>query len=246
MTDFGGSISWNTQPNCRVLWWVSIHNRSPCSLVMLILLQHSHCTLVTILFRPVAGLFVNLAMRIRALFTKSASIFWLVEQALWRMPLFTEWSGASSFDPLRWSLHGNRAIFPLGLLPLGILVLDAFFTLCCVEDLGEEFGCVDFARLFISCRKLQLSPYEHCQLAFHCQQSPRLLCSRCFILGFLTTAPVSKFTFLASKIIHSQILLDTSFYHCLQSVIIRSSFLLMNLHVVQFQYGLEFLRRSYS
>ena len=30
------------------------------------------------------------------------------------------------------------------------------------------------------------------------------------------------------------------FQHCLHSVIIRSSFLLMNLHVVQFQYGLEF------
>ena len=48
------------------------------------------------------------------------------------------------------------------------------------------------------------------------------------------------------KILHSQILLDTSFYHCLQSVIIRSSLLLMNLHIVQFQYGLEFLRLSYS
>ena len=44
------------------------------------------------------------------------------------------------------------------------------------------------------------------------------------------------------KILHSQILLDTSFYHCLQSVMIRSFFLLMNLQVIQFQYGLEFLR----
>ena len=48
------------------------------------------------------------------------------------------------------------------------------------------------------------------------------------------------------KNLHSQILLDTSSYHCLQSVIIKSSFLLMNLHIVQFQYGLEFLRLSYS
>ena len=76
-------------------------------------------------------------------------------------------------------------------LPPGLLVLDAFFTLCCVEDLGQGFGCVDFARLFISCRKLQLSPFEHCPLAFHCQQSPRLLCSRCFVPWFLTTAFVS-------------------------------------------------------
>ena len=143
-------------------------------------------------------------------------------------------------------MHGSRAIFPLGLLPPGLLVLDAFFTFCCVEDPGEGFGCVDFARLFISCRKLQLSPFEHCPLAFHCQQSPELLCSRYFILGFLTMALVSKFPFLASKILHSRILLDTSFYHRLQSVIIRFGFLLMNLHIVQFQYGLEFLRLSCS
>ena len=48
------------------------------------------------------------------------------------------------------------------------------------------------------------------------------------------------------KVLLSQNLLDTSFYHRLQSVIIRSYFLLMNLQVVQFQYGLEFLRLSYS
>ena len=62
------------------------------------------------------------------------------------MPFFTEWSCASS-------LLGHRNILPLGLFPLGLLVLDAFLTLCCVEDPGEGFGCVDFARLSISCRK---------------------------------------------------------------------------------------------
>ena len=48
------------------------------------------------------------------------------------------------------------------------------------------------------------------------------------------------------KILSSKILLDTSSHHCLQSVIIKSSFLQMNLLVIQFQYGLEFLRLSYS
>ena len=48
-----------------------------------------------------------------------------------------------------------------------------------------------------------------------------------------------------AKILISFFLLDI-FYHCLQSVIIWSSFLLMNLHKEQFQYGLEFLRLSYS
>ena len=29
--------------------------------------------------------------------------------------------------------------------------------------------------------KLQLSPLEHCPLNSHCQQSPRVLCTRCFV-----------------------------------------------------------------
>ena len=41
---------------------------------------------------------------------------------------------------------------------------------------------VHIARLLISCRKLHLSPSEHCPFASHCQQSPRFLCSRCFTL----------------------------------------------------------------
>ena len=78
-------------------------------------LQHSHCTLVTILFVPFARLFFNLTVCIRALLPKSASILGLVEQAYWRVPLFTEWSGASSIVE---SLQGHRDILPLGLLPL--------------------------------------------------------------------------------------------------------------------------------
>ena len=51
-----------------------------------------------ILVGPFAWLFTNLAVCVGTLFPKSASIFGLVEQALWRMPFFTEWSGASSFE----------------------------------------------------------------------------------------------------------------------------------------------------
>ena len=138
-------------------------------------IQHSHCTFVTILFRPFARLFVNLAMSIRALFLKSVSILGLAEQTFWEMP-FSQ-NGLVQV-PFKNSLHGSRTIFPLGLLPLGLLVLDAFPSFCRVEELGEGFGCVDFARL---CQKLQLSPFEHCPLVFHCQQSPRVLCPRCFV-----------------------------------------------------------------
>ena len=38
-----------------------------------------------------------------------------------------------------------------------------------------------FSRLFISWRKLQLSLFTHCPLVSQCQQSPRILCTRCFV-----------------------------------------------------------------
>ena len=61
--DFSGTISWNTQPNSRVIFKI------PTALF------------VTILWRPFARLLMNLAVCIRALFTKPASIFGLAEKA---------------------------------------------------------------------------------------------------------------------------------------------------------------------
>ena len=62
-----------------------------------------------------------------------------------------------------------------------------------------EFDGVTFPRLLISWRKLQLSPFTHCPLVSHCQQSPRILCTRYFVPWFLTTAFFSKFPFLIPK-----------------------------------------------
>ena len=102
--------------------------------------------------------------------------------------------------PLRSSLQGHRDILPLGLLPLGLRVLDEFLSFCCMKELGEGFGCVDFARFIdivsetaiVSFRTLPVTfPFPTFLIDFHC--------SRCFILGFLTTALDSKFPFLASK-----------------------------------------------
>ena len=78
-------------------------------------------------------------------------------------------------------MHGHRDIFPLGLFPLGLRVLDVFFTLCCVEEFGDEFGGFIFARLLISWWKLQSSPLDHCPLDSHCQHSPRILCTGGFV-----------------------------------------------------------------
>ena len=81
-----------------IMTFVMVHNRSPCSIMQVILLQHGYCTFVIILFGPFTKLFINLPMCIRALFSKSATTLALVEQALWRVPLFTECFGASSFE----------------------------------------------------------------------------------------------------------------------------------------------------
>ena len=88
------------------------------------ILQYGHCNFCTILFKLLAWLFVNLAVCVRALIPKFAPIIGLVEQALQRMPFFTEWSGASSFEVIlaRQSSHfptwtsasgtsGSRCIF---------------------------------------------------------------------------------------------------------------------------------------
>ena len=76
------------------------------------LLQHGYCTFVIIRFGPYAELFFKLAMRIRALFAKSATALGLVEQAFWRVPFFTKSVFVSSFEvilagPSRHSTSGT-------------------------------------------------------------------------------------------------------------------------------------------
>ena len=72
------------------------------------ILQKSHCCSVTVLFGPFAGLFI-LAVCVRAFIPKFTSIFWLVEQALRMMPIFTEWSCANSCEVIfgRQSKHSS-------------------------------------------------------------------------------------------------------------------------------------------
>ena len=89
------------------------------------------------------------------------------------------------------------------------------------QDNSHSLIITIFPRLFISWRKLQLFLFTHCPLASHCQQSPRILCPRCFVPWFLTTAFFSKFPS-GSKVLISNVLLDISFHHSFQSVIIRS------------------------
>ena len=147
---------------------------------------------------------------------------------------------------MKWSMQGHRDILPLGLLPPGLRVLDAFLSFCFMKELGEGFGCVNIARSLTSWRKLQLSPLEHCPLIFPLPTISESPLSTLFYPLILDHGVPFIISVPGLKILDSQILLDMSFYNCLQSVIIRSGFVLMNLHILQFQYRLEFLRFSHS
>ena len=142
------------------------------------LLQHGHCTFVTILFGPFARLFINLAMRVRALFPKPATTLGLVEHAFWRMPLFTEWIGVSSFEvilagPSRHSTTGTLAYGTSGSRRMSLILLHErtrrrirLCQFCTLVDIVTETAIVSFRTL---------------PVGFHCQQSPRILCTRCFV-----------------------------------------------------------------
>ena len=114
------------------------------------------------------------------------------------------------------------------------------FALSCTKEFGDGFDGQLFPRLFKSWRKLQLSPFTHCPLVSHCQQSPRILYTL-FCSMILDHGVFLKISISVPKII-SNFLFDTSLHHSFQSVKIRSWLLLMSLQVVQFQYGLRFLR----
>ena len=199
--------------------FVTVDNRMPYVFVPIILLQHGYCTLVIILFGPFTRLFINLTMCIRALFSKSATTLGLVEQGLWRVPLFTvKWCKFLQGNPCRaieTFYHWDSFLWDFGFSM-------NFASFCCMKEFGDGFGCVIFARLFISWRKLQLSPLEHCPLDSHCQPSPRILCTRSFVPWILDHG-VSFIIFVSGfKILISYVLIDTSLHHRFQSVIIRS------------------------
>ena len=137
-----------------------VGNRS--AFLPIFLFQHSHSTFVIILFWLFCRLFIILTMCEWAPFSKPTTTLGLVEQAFWTVTLFSEWIGANSPEVI---LAGPSIHSSTWLLLLGFLVLDAFLT--AQRSSEDRFGCVIFARLSTSWRKLQLSPLEHCPVASH-------------------------------------------------------------------------------
>ena len=160
------------------------------------LFQHSHSTFVIIRFRPFRRLFINLTMCERALFPKPTTTLGLVEQAFWRVPFFTERVIASSSKVILAAIvtfyHWGFYLWDFG---SSMVFAHSAAWKNSETDLMVEL----FPRLSISWRKLQLFPFKHCPLVSQCQQSPRILCTRCFVPWFLTTAFFSKFPILFPK-----------------------------------------------
>ena len=96
--------------------FVMVHNRLPHIFMPINLLQHGYFTFLIMLFGLFARLFINLTLCIWALFTKKATTLGLVEQAFWRVPLFTERVVASSFQVIfaRPSKHSSTETLASG------------------------------------------------------------------------------------------------------------------------------------
>ena len=129
-----------------VVTFVTVNNRLPYVFMPIILLQHGYCTFVTILLRPFTRLFINLTVCIRSLFPKPATTLGLVEQAFWRVPLFTEWVVASSFKVI---LAKPSILLPLGLLPLGTSGSRCFSLILLHERIWRRIRLCHFPRLLI-------------------------------------------------------------------------------------------------
>ena len=157
-------------------------------------------------------------MRIRALFTKSTTTLGLVEQAFWRVPLFTKWVVASSFEVILQAIetfyHWDSCLWDFGFST-------DFSHSAAWENWGERFGCFIFARLFISWRKLQLSPFTHCPLVSIANNLQEFFVHAVLFPDKWKKAFFSKFPFLFPKFLLWNFLLDTSLHHSFQSVIIN-------------------------
>ena len=182
-------------------------------------LQHSYCTFVIILFGPFSRLFINLTMRIGALFPKPTTTLGLVEQAFWRVPLFTKWVIASSFEviPARPSRHSTTGTFSSGTSG------SRWFSLILLhERIRRRIWWCQFCTLINIVAETAMVFFYLLPVFFTLPTISKnslytLFCSLILDHGVLLIISISD-----PKILISNILLDTSFHHRFQSVIIRS------------------------
>ena len=159
--------------------------------------------------------------------------------ALWRIPFFTELTDASSFEVI---LAGQSKHSSTGTLASGTSGSRCISLILPRGRARRRLRLCQISTLIHIVAETAIVSFHTLPVGFPLPTISKnslytLLCSLIRDYVVLPIIFVSD-----AKILISNILLDTSFHYRLQSVIIRSYHLLMNLHIVQFQYGLEFLR----
>ena len=215
--DFGGVMSWNTQPNWRASdnWRWEDFCPNFLSLLLSGFPDRSWYRLVTD-SRSCHSPFFNKATALLSLFDLDHFVgcasTWrcanehfspkrqpflfcrtsIPEGAIFHKMSYCKFLWGNPCKAIATFYHSDFYLWDFG-------SLDGFRSFCCMKEFWDGFDGELFPRLSISWRKLQLFPFTHCLLASHCQQSPIILCTRCFVPWFLTTAFFSKFPLLAPK-----------------------------------------------
>ena len=150
----------------------------------------------------------------RALFPKFATLFWLAEQALWRMPLFTELIGASSFEVI---LAGPSSHFPTWASNS-----TTSGSRCILHTLPRRRSRCRFCTLLQIVSETAIVSFHTLPVGFPLPTISKNSLHTLFCPLILDHGVLLKISISGSKIPISNFLLDTSFHHSFQSVIIRS------------------------
>ena len=119
-----------------------------------------------------------------------------------------------------------------------------FSFFCCMKEFGDGFDGVIFSTLIDIVTETAIVSFYTLPVGFPLSTISENSLSRLFCPLILDHGVSFIISISGAKIFISYLLLDTSLHHRFQSVIIRSYFLSVNLHVVQFQYGPGFHTRQ--
>ena len=119
-------------------------------------------------------------------------------------------------------MQGHRDILPLGLLPLGLRVLEDFRSLYCMKEFGDGFNGEIFPRLFKFVAETTIVSVHTLPVGFPLPTVSENSLYTLFCSLILDHGVLLKISNSVPKIIISNFLLDTSVHHGFQSVIIRS------------------------
>ena len=162
-------------------------------------------------------------------------LFRLVTQAFWRV-FFTKWVIASSSGVI---LAGSSRQSTTGTLFLGLRVLDVFSVTLLHERIRRRIWWCQFSTLSDIVTETAIVSFHTLPVGFPLSTISKNSLYTLFCSLILDQSVLLKISISGPKILVSNVLLDTSSHHSFL-------FFLMNLQVIQFQHGLEFLRLSHS